>query len=291
MNYLNLLILFLPAIGWGLMPLAIASVKNSTVYNQIVGTVVAAFLFAVIVMLIAHPALNWPLFLFSALAGACWVVGQVGQYISYSRISVSATMPISTGLQLIGVPLVGVIAFHEWQTTQSKLWGFFGIIVLIIGVIFTSRSDEGTSEGSSRNQWGTLILLILTTFGYIASSSIPKALHGSSISIFFGETVGMMISVFIYTLVTGNLKAWAQKTTVLSGSAGILYGIANLAYIYSIGPWGVNTAFVVSQLCVVISTLGGLLFLHEKKSKRGLIYTLIGLVLIVIGAFLTTVIK
>lgn len=28
--------LFLPAIGWGLMPLVIASVKNSTVYNQII---------------------------------------------------------------------------------------------------------------------------------------------------------------------------------------------------------------------------------------------------------------
>lgn len=291
MNYLNLLILFLPAIGWGLMPLAISSVKNSNVYNQIIGTVVAAFLFAVVVMLIDHPELNWSLFLFSALAGACWVIGQVGQYISYSRISVSTTMPISTGLQLIGVPVVGVIAFQEWQTTQSKFWGFLGIVVLIIGVIFTSRSDEGTSKGGNKIPWATLILLILTTFGYIASSSIPKALHGSSISIFFGETVGMMVAVFIYTLVTGNMKAWVQKSTVYSGSAGILYGIANLAYIYSIGPWGVNTAFVVSQLCVVISTLGGLIFLHEKKSKRGLIYTLIGLALIVVGAIVTTVIN
>lgn len=288
MNYLNFIILFLPAIGWGLMPLAIASVKKSNVYNQIVGTVVAAFAFAVIVMLIAHPALNWPLFLLSALAGACWVVGQVGQYISYEKISVSATMPISTGLQLIGVPLVGVIAFGEWASTQSKIWGFLGIIVLIIGVVFTSRSDEGTSEGNKKNQWATLILLILTTFGYVASSSIPKALKGSSISIFFGETVGMLIAVFIYTLVTGNLKAWAQKTTVYCGTAGILYGIAQLAYVYSIVPFGVNTAFVVSQLCVVISTLGGLIFLHEKKSRRGLIYTLIGLALIIVGAVMTT---
>ena len=38
--------LFLPAIGWGLMPLVIASVKKSTVYNQIVGTVASSFIFA-----------------------------------------------------------------------------------------------------------------------------------------------------------------------------------------------------------------------------------------------------
>lgn len=48
--------LFLPAIGWGLMPLVIASVKNSTVYNQIVGTVAASFIFGAIVMAIMHPA-------------------------------------------------------------------------------------------------------------------------------------------------------------------------------------------------------------------------------------------
>lgn len=50
--------LFLPAIGWGLMPLVIASVKNSTVYNQIVGTVAASFIFGAIVMAIMHPAMS-----------------------------------------------------------------------------------------------------------------------------------------------------------------------------------------------------------------------------------------
>ena len=52
---------------------------------------------------------------------------------------------------------------------------------------------------------------------------------------------------------------------------------------------GVNLAFVMSQLCVVISTLGGILFLHEKKTQKGLIYTVIGLILIVAGAVLTSV--
>ena len=45
------------------------------------------------------------------------------------------TMPISTGLQLIGVPLVGVLIFGEWASTQAKLFGFLGILALIIGVL------------------------------------------------------------------------------------------------------------------------------------------------------------
>ena len=46
----------------------------------------------------------------------------------------------------------------------------------------------------------------------------------------------------------------------------------------------------VSQLSVVLSTLGGMVFLHERKSKRELVLTLSGLVLIVIGAVVTTLI-
>lgn len=280
--------LFLPAIGWGLMPLVIASVKNSTVYNQIVGTVAASFVFGAIVMAIMHPAMSWSLFLLSALGGACWVIGQVGQYISYEKIGVSETMPISTGLQLIGVPLVGVLAFGEWSSPQAKLYGFIGILVLIIGVVLTSFTDRGTSEGNKSNQVSTIILLVLTSLGYITSSSIPKALHGNSVSIFFGQTFGMLVAVFIYTLVTKNLHVWKEKSTVQSGGAGILYAIAALAYILSVQDNGVNMAFVISQLCVVISTLGGLIFLHEKKTRSGLIFTIAGLILIIGGAMLTT---
>ncbi len=81
------------------------------------------------------------------VAGASWVVGQCGQYYSYAKVGVSETMPISTGLQLIGVPLVGVLIFGEWASTQAKLFGFLGILALIIGVAFTSLTDKGTAEG------------------------------------------------------------------------------------------------------------------------------------------------
>lgn len=287
MRYLYLLI---PVISWGLMPLVIAKVQNSTVFNQIGGTVAGSLLFGLIAMLTTRPSISWSLFLLSALGGACWVIGQVGQYLSYDRIGVSETMPISTGLQLIGVPLVGVIAFGEWESPQSKIYGLIGILILIVGIIFTSFTDKGTSDGSKSNQLSTIILLALTTLGYIASSAIPKALDGSGVSIFFGQSVGMIIAVFVYTLVTNNLHIWKERATLKSGLAGILYSIGALAYIMSIKENGVNMAFVVSQLCVVISTLGGLILLHEKKTRRGLIFTVIGLALIILGAVITTIV-
>ena len=286
---MNYLFLFIPAIGWGLMPLFVAGVKKSNIYHQIVGSVLGAFLFGVVVTLIKRPAFNMTSFLLAMVAGAAWVVGQCGQYYSYSKIGVSETMPLSTGLQLIGVPLVGVLIFGEWPSTQAKLFGFLGILALVVGVAFTSLTDKGTAEGNKQNQTSTMIILALTTLGYITSSSIPKALKGDGVMIFLGQTIGMMIATFIYLVATKQLKVLKEKESYQVIPAGVIFAIAALSYIISVQMNGVNLAFVMSQLCVVISTLGGIVFLHEQKTKKGYIYTAIGLVLIVAGAVLTSV--
>lgn len=286
---MNYIFLFIPAIGWGLMPLFVAGVKKSNIYHQIVGSVLGAFLFGVVVTLIKRPAFNMTSFLLAMVAGAAWVVGQCGQYYSYSKIGVSETMPLSTGLQLIGVPLVGVLIFGEWASTQAKLFGFLGILALVVGVAFTSLTDKGTAEGNKQNQTSTMIILALTTLGYITSSSIPKALKGDGVMIFLGQTIGMMIATFIYLVATKQLKVLKEKESYQVIPAGVIFAIAALSYIISVQMNGVNLAFVMSQLCVVISTLGGIVFLHEQKTQKGYIYTAIGLVLIVAGAVLTSV--
>ncbi|CAM2738786.1 GRP family sugar transporter [Lactobacillus crispatus] len=283
------LFLFLPAIGWGLMPMFVAGVKKSNIYHQIVGSVLGAFIFGAVVTLIKRPAFNTTTFLLAMMAGAAWVIGQCGQYYSYSKVGVSETMPISTGLQLIGVPLVGVLIFGEWASTQAKLFGFIGILALIIGVACTSLTDKGTAEGNKKNQTTTMIVLVLTTLGYIISSSIPKALKGDGVMIFLGETIGMMIATLIYLIGSKQIKVLKEKQSYQVIPAGIIYAIAALSYIISVQMNGVNLAFVMSQLCVVISTLGGIVFLHEQKTKKGYIYTVIGLALIVAGAVLTSV--
>lgn len=286
---MNYLFLFIPAIGWGLMPLFVAGVKKSNIYHQIVGSVLGAFLFGVVVTLIKRPAFNMTSFLLAMVAGAAWVVGQCGQYYGYSKIGVSETMPLSTGLQLIGVPLVGVLIFGEWASTQAKLFGFLGILALVVGVAFTSLTDKGTAEGNKQNQTSTMIILALTILGYITSSSIPKTLKGDGVMIFLGQTIGMMIATFIYIVATKQLKVLKEKESYQVIPAGVIFAIAALSYIISVQMNGVNLAFVMSQLCVVISTLGGIVFLHEQKTKKGYIYTAIGLVLIVAGAVLTSV--
>lgn len=284
---MQLLWLLLPAIGWGLLPLVVVK-TNSRVVNQIFGTAMGTLVVSIIVMAILRPSLPLTTFIMAAVAGAMWIVGQLGQYTAYQRIGVSQTMPISTGLQLIGTSLVGVILFGEWSTTTARVAGFAGIVLLIIGAVLTSIND-GDASGSRGSSTGTLVMLLLTTVGYVIYNAIPRALTASGIAIFFPESVGMVIGVLVYFLATRQMGALRERASWRSLVIGFVFSIASLAYILSVRDNGVNTAFIVSQLSVVISTLGGFIFLGERKSKRGYVLTITGLVLIVVGAIITSI--
>ena len=107
--------------------------------------------------------------------------------------------------------------------------------------------------------------------------------------IFLGETIGMLLATLVYLAVSKQLNVLKEKQSYQVIPAGIIFAIAALSYIISVQMNGVNLAFVMSQLCVVLSTLGGIFFLGEKKTKRGYIFTVIGLMLIVAGAVLTSI--
>lgn len=284
---MNIVWMLLPAIAWGVLPLIVSQLGGRPV-NQIFGTAVGTLIASLVVQLIVHPAINVISFIMAMIAGAFWIIGQLGQYTGYANVGVSKTMPISTGLQLVGTSLVGVFLFGEWSTTIAKLVGGLGVLLLVIGVIMSSIQDRQEVTGS--NQRRTIVMLIVTTIGFIVFNAIPKALSASGIAIFLPESVGMMVAVIVYMLVSGQGRIVAERASWLNIIGGLVFSVASLTYIVSVSQNGVNTAFVVSQLSVVLSTLGGMVFLHERKSKRELVLTLSGLVLIVIGAVVTTLI-
>ncbi|WP_251898068.1 GRP family sugar transporter [Lactiplantibacillus paraplantarum] len=284
---MNIVWMLLPAIAWGVLPLIVSQLGGRPI-NQIFGTAVGTLIASLVVQLIVHPAINVTSFIMAMIAGAFWIVGQLGQYTGYANVGVSKTMPISTGLQLVGTSLVGVFLFGEWSTTISKLVGGLGVLLLVIGVIMTSIQDR--QEATGGNQRRTIVMLIVTTIGFIVFNAIPKALSASGIAIFLPESVGMMVAVIGYMLVRGQGRIMAERASWLNIIGGLVFSVASLTYIVSVSQNGVNTAFVVSQLSVVLSTLGGMVFLHERKSRRELVLTLSGLVLIVIGAVVTTLI-
>ena len=273
----------------GVLPVVVSKLGGEPV-NQIFGTALGTLIVGLVVEVVLRPTINRISFIWAMLAGVFWIVGQLGQYTSYANIGVSKTMPISTGLQLVGTALVGVVIFGDWPTLMDKVIGSLGILILILGSVMTSTHDH-QDDGEANNQQRTITMLILTTLGFVIFNAIPKALSASGVAIFLPESIGMSLAVLLFLTLKRNFKQVVkEKSSWRNLMGGFIFSIASLAYILSVNDNGVNTAFVVSQLSVVISTIGGLLVLKEYKSHRELLFTVAGLILVITGAIVTTII-
>lgn len=280
------LIALIPALGWGFMPLITGKVGGSEA-NQIFGIGAGASLVGLIAFLIIHPQVSMKAFLFSLLCGALWSTAQVGQFVSFKRIGVSNTVPLSTVFQLVGNSIIGVVIFGEWHSARALTIGFIALAIVIIGAMMTSFTDRSGGQNVTSKD---VLFLLVTTIGYWIYSSFPKMpilAHEDSVGIFLPEVLGILLGAIIYDLASGNAKAFTQKEQYTNILAGISWGIAAFAYIFAARMIGVTVAFVFTQLNVIIATFGGILILHEHKSPRESKFTFWGIVLIVIGSIAT----
>lgn len=280
------LVALIPALGWGLMPL-IAGKMGGSEANQIFGIGAGASIVGLIAFLVMHPTVSWQAFLFSMVCGALWSTAQIGQFVSFKRMGVSSTIPLSTVFQLIGNSLIGVMIFGEWHGARALTIGIVALLIVIIGAIMTSVTD---SKATSKVTVANVLFLLVSTIGYWVYSAFPKIpflANESSQGIFLPEVLGILVGAILYELFTGRASAFKEREQYTNILAGLSWGIAAFAYIFAARAIGVNTAFILTQLNVVIATFGGILILHEHKTHRELKYTIMGIALIVVGSVCT----
>ena len=125
---MNILIALIPALGWGIFPLIAGKIKNSQPVNKLMGLGTGALIVGII-----HPTnSNLTIFSLSLISGIFWTIGQSGQFISMRNIGISKTMPLSTGLQLIGNTLIGAIIFGEWTSGSQYLIGTLALVLITL---------------------------------------------------------------------------------------------------------------------------------------------------------------
>lgn len=282
---MNILIALIPAIGWGTMPLITGKIGGSAV-NQIFGIGAGASIIGLLAFIFTKPNVTPAAFCLAVVCGALWTIGQIGQFISFKRIGVSNTIPLSTVFQLVGNSIIGMIIFGDWAGIQAKVIGIIALIIVVIGALLTSITDEKGQSISIRD----FMFLLCTTIGFWVYSSFPnipliKAQSGTGI--FLPEMLGILLGAVIYGCFTDR-KSFTQKQEYQNIIGGLVWGIAGFAYIFSAQANGNTSAFIWTQLNVVIATFGGIFILHEHKSKREMSYTILGILLIVIGSVATS---
>ncbi|UQS85117.1 GRP family sugar transporter [Apilactobacillus apisilvae] len=283
----KIIIAILPAFLWGVGPLIGTKIGGRPI-EQVMGTGYGQVIIGLIIYAFTRPAISFQEFLWPFLGGMAWSFAQFTQFSSFQKMNVSSAMPISTGLQLIEIPLCGVIFWGEWASGTAKLIGFLSIALLIIGVFFTSYVDKSVSRVKMDYKAG-IPLLLIGSLGYTACSVFPRIPNASGIVGLLPQTIGMCLGAIVISFVINgkdSLNLMKSKFTIKNSIIGLLGGLGTLAYLTSLSLNGVATSFPLTQMNVVVSTLGGLLILKEHKNKKELAFTVAGLIMIVFAAIM-----
>nr|WP_260697787.1 GRP family sugar transporter [Enterococcus mundtii] len=295
MNATALLIGLGPLLGWGLYP-TIASKIGGRPVNQILGSTIGTLIFALIFALINGIALPSGMDLvFSILSGVGWATAQIITFQSFTLIGSSRAMPITTAFQLLGASLWGVFALGNWPGTTAKILGGLALILIILGAWMTVWTEKKTKENSSLLKKAVLLLAV-GEIGYWAYSAAPQATSIDGMHAFLPQAMGMVLVAIIYTAVLsmkGHEKsAFTEVVSYKQIFSGFFFAFAALTYLISAQPNmnGLATGFILSQTSVVLATLTGIWFLGQKKTKKEMTVTIIGLVLILAAATMTVLI-
>lgn len=295
MNALNILIGLVPMIGWGLFPVLTGKFGGKPI-NQILGATYGTLIMAIVVAVFKQtPLIGGKEFIFTFISGACWSLGQILVFYAFTEMGVSRTMPISTGFQLIGASLWGVLVLGEWSRPSAKIIGFLSILLIIVGVYLTTYGENKTKENGSSAIKG-LLLVLLAEAGYLGYSAFPQAIDVDGFQAFLPQALGMAVVATIFALATKSnrdSKPFTTKSSYTNIISGFFFALAALTYLISARPDvnGLATGFTLSQMSVIIATLGGIFVLHEKKTRKEMVAVLSGLALVVVAGIITAFIK
>lgn len=273
---MNILFALLPSILWGSYSLVIPKFGGNT-GQQTVGVTLGALLFAIITFPFTPHSYTVLSFSVSFLSGIVWAIGCLYQMKAFKRVGVSRTIPITTGMQLVGTSLMGVLFFGEWATKKALTTGIIALVLLIIGISFTAYTEKKDNSGKLL---GGVFIIFISSVAIIAYVMLIRFFNINSFDVVLPQSLGMVAGAFLITNKEPNRIS--LKTCQLM-IPGLLWALGNLVMFYSNNVFGVAVGFSLSQLGVVISTIGGMALLGEEKTKRERIMILFGLIFVFAG--------
>lgn len=279
----------IPALGWGFQGIVMQKLGGRPANKQM-GMSLVALAFALVVVIVQPPQWTTALLVSASLNGLAWSIGQFFQIRAFEVIGLARAMPISTGMQLVGAALVGVLVFGEWQHSGQFLLGIPALALIIAGVFLTTF-QENRVAGRVDMRAG-LLFLVVSSAGFVLYASSGKIFHIEGWDVLGPQAVMMCAGTWALSSLTSRRQELATelqifgRATRLNLVTGVLFAVANVAMLISVQRNGLAVGWTLSQMNVIISTLGGLIFLKEHKTRRELMFVLSGLAMVAVGGVL-----
>jgi glucose uptake protein len=284
MDKMDIILALVPMFAWGSIGL-VSGKLGGDANQQTLGMTIGAFFFSLIVFFVTMPSLNGWILLIGLLSGLFWSVGQNGQFHGMKYLGVSVGLPLSTGMQLILNTVAGALFFGEWTQSRDYLLGIAALVLLVSGAYLTARQD-GEKQPETENKMldfpRGFRSLISSTIGYGAYTIIITWAGLDPLAIILPQSLGMLIGASFFALRKTKVNVFVWKNTL----SGLLWGVGNVCMLFTVQQLGLAVGFSLSQMGIIISTLGGIFFLGEKKSKKEFKYVVFGCLLVIFGGIL-----
>lgn len=284
----GILYALVPMFAWG----SIGFVSNKIggkPNQQTLGMTLGALLFAFVVWLFVRPEMSVFLWVFGIIGGMLWSIGQNGQFRAMQYMGVSVGNPLSSGAQLVFGSLIGAIVFGEWSKPIQYTLGIIALILLVIGFYFTSKRDSDNAETNEMTDFGKgFRALTYSTVGYLSYTILfNNIMKFDALAVIFPMSVGMVLGAMIFMKFRIQFEPVVLKNTLV----GLMWGVGNIFMLLAAAKAGLAIAFSFSQLGVVISIVGGILFLGETKTRKEMRWLTIGIACFIVGAVLLGFVK
>lgn len=281
----GILFALLPALAWGSLVLVSEKLGGGP-HAQTLGITSGAFLFALVMFFVKQPEMSALVWIVGIISGTGWAIGQLNQFNSVKHLGVSKTVPISTGLQLLGTTFFGVIVFKEWSNTTTIILGVIALVSIIIGVILTGFGQKEDTDKKGNMKKG-ITFLAVSTVGFVLYVIIIRWFEIDGWAAILPQAIGMVATALLLSLSHKPFNKYAVRNML----TGVMWAIGNIGLLLANPKVGVAIGFSFSQMGIVISTLGGIFILGEKKSKKQMILIIIGCVFVIAGGVLLGVTK
>lgn len=281
---MSLIIALIPMLAWGSIGLVSGKIGGSA-NQQTLGMTIGALVFSAFIFLFLQPVITFQIIIIGMLSGLFWSVGQNQQFHGMKYMGVSVGLPISTGMQLIVNTIAGAIIFHEWQGSRDFTIGFIALGLLVLGAYLTAKKDDESSIGTTNSMLDFnkgFRALIFSTIGYSSYTILIKAMGLDPVAIIFPQSIGMVIGASFFGLNKIKVNNYVWKNTM----CGLLWGLGNICMLLTMKQMGLAISFSLSQMGIIISTLGGIFILGEHKTKKEMRYVIFGCLFVILGGIL-----
>lgn len=290
---LDLLIACIPSLLFGVISPLVMKIGGDN-RQQTTGQLTGAFLFASAVT--PFLSVTWTpwVFCISLVSGVLLGAGIQWQLKSLRSVGVSRAMPISTGAQLIGIAVGGVVLMGEWRGPGALPVGVLALSLIVGGIYLCSRT-EGPVHAEVDWSRGAPQLLI-STIGLVVYVLLLRWFNIDGMTALFPQAVGYFLTTLVLTSPRMDPQGGPVDTrwsivTVRQFLPGFIFGAALLIMLTSSARVGVATGFTLSQMGVVLTTFLGIVWLGETRTRKEMLWTFFGVLGVVGGAILIGVAK